>query len=168
MRRPGWRVTSPSNSSSTPAMIRSTVDFPDPFRPSSPIFAPWKKEREMSLMICRLGGTILLTRIIDMTYGGMMGAELSTGRRRPQGEPRPPRGWYSGGPVPGHGMRYLALASLAALALSGCGSSSTGGGAGAESFTSQPPGGSVGNAAGGATGSPSVPTTTPGATPAAD
>ncbi len=25
----------------------------------------------MSLMICRLGGTILLTRSIDITYGGM-------------------------------------------------------------------------------------------------
>jgi hypothetical protein len=33
--------------------------------------APWKKEREMSLMICRLGGTILLTRSIDITYWGM-------------------------------------------------------------------------------------------------
>ena len=68
---PAWRVTSPSNSSSTPAMIRSTVDLPEPFRPSRPILAPWKKEREMSLMICRLGGTILLTRSIDITYWAM-------------------------------------------------------------------------------------------------
>src|SRR5512137_1102446 len=65
-------------------------------------------------------------------------------------------------------MRNLALASLAALALSGCGSSSTPVGPGAESFTSQPPGGSAGTAAGGAAGSPSVPTTTPGTTPAPD
>jgi len=36
-------------------------------------------------MICRLGGTILLTRIIDMTYWGMVRAELSTGRARSQG-----------------------------------------------------------------------------------
>ena len=64
---PAWRWTWPSYSSSTPAMIRSTVDLPEPFRPRSPIFAPWKKEREMSLMICRLGGTILLTRSMDMT-----------------------------------------------------------------------------------------------------
>ena len=45
LRMPAWRVVSPSNSSSTPAMIRSTVDLPEPFRPSRPIFAPWKKER---------------------------------------------------------------------------------------------------------------------------
>jgi hypothetical protein len=65
-------------------------------------------------------------------------------------------------------MRNLALAILAALALSGCGSSSTGGGPGAESFTSQPPGGSAGTTAGGATGTPSTPTTAPGTTPAPD
>ncbi len=68
---PDWRWISPSYSSSTPAMSRSTVDLPAPLRPSRPIFAPAKKEREMSLMICRLGGTILLTRSIDITYWGM-------------------------------------------------------------------------------------------------
>jgi hypothetical protein len=47
------------------------VDLPEPLSPRSPIFAPWKKEREMSLMICRLGGTILLTRSIDITYVAM-------------------------------------------------------------------------------------------------
>jgi hypothetical protein len=45
-------------------MILSTVDFPAPFNPSSPILAPGKKEREMSLMMVRFGGTILLTPII--------------------------------------------------------------------------------------------------------
>jgi len=40
-------------------MRRSTVDLPAPFRPRRPIFAPWKNERLMSLMISRLGGTIL-------------------------------------------------------------------------------------------------------------
>ena len=62
-----WCVSSPSNSSSTFAMIRSVVDLPEPLRPSRPILAPAKKEREMSLMIIRLGGTILDTRCIDIT-----------------------------------------------------------------------------------------------------
>ena len=44
-----------------------TVDLPAPLRPSRPILAPGKKEREMSLMIWRLGGT-LLTRSMDATY----------------------------------------------------------------------------------------------------
>ena len=72
-------------------MMRSTVDLPEPFRPSSPILAPGKKEREMSLMICRLGGTTLLTRNIDITYWAMAGPELSTKAGRPQGAAaRPP------------------------------------------------------------------------------
>jgi hypothetical protein len=53
---------------STPAMMRSTVDLPEPLRPSRPILAPGKKDSEMSLMIWRLGGTILLTRFIVNTY----------------------------------------------------------------------------------------------------
>jgi inner membrane protein involved in colicin E2 resistance len=44
-------------------MIFSTVDLPAPFRPSRPILAPGKKLSEMSLMICRLGGTVLLTPV---------------------------------------------------------------------------------------------------------
>jgi len=55
-------------SRSTPAMMRSTVDLPEPLRPSRPILAPGKKESEMSLMIWRLGGTILPTRFIVNTY----------------------------------------------------------------------------------------------------
>jgi len=65
---PGSHCTSPSNSLSAPAMIFITVDLPEPLRPSRPIFAPGKKDSEMSLMIWRFGGTILLTRSIDMTY----------------------------------------------------------------------------------------------------
>ena len=42
-------------------MMRSTVDLPAPLTPSRPIFAPGKKLSEMSLMIWRFGGTILLT-----------------------------------------------------------------------------------------------------------
>ena len=82
--------TSPSNSASCFAMMRSTVDFPAPFSPSSPILAPGKKEREMSLMICRLGGTTLLTRCIVITYWAMAGRELSTKAGQPQGT-GPPR-----------------------------------------------------------------------------
>ena len=45
-------------------MIRSNVDLPEPFNPSTPILAPGKKLREMSSMIKRFGGTILATRFI--------------------------------------------------------------------------------------------------------
>ena len=77
-------------------MMRSTVDLPEPFRPRSPIFAPWKNESEMSLMICRLGGTVLLTRSICMTYGGMGRASLpenapSAGCGRPTSRRHRPR-----------------------------------------------------------------------------
>jgi hypothetical protein len=37
----------PDDGSSLPAMIRSTVDLPAPFAPSTPIFAPGRNEREM-------------------------------------------------------------------------------------------------------------------------
>jgi hypothetical protein len=39
---------------SMPAMMRSSVDLPAPFRPSTPILAPGKNDREMSRRICRL------------------------------------------------------------------------------------------------------------------
>ncbi len=61
---PGCGRASPLNSVSMPAMIRSTVDLPEPLRPSRPILAPGKKDSEMSLMISRFGGTILLTPIM--------------------------------------------------------------------------------------------------------
>jgi len=64
IRIPGWGRASPSKSLSTPAMIRSTVDLPAPLSPSTPILAPGKKDNEMSLMIVRLGGTVLLTPIM--------------------------------------------------------------------------------------------------------
>jgi hypothetical protein len=47
-----------------PAMILSSVDLPLPFRPSTPIFAPGKKDSEMSRRITRLGATTLPTRLI--------------------------------------------------------------------------------------------------------
>jgi len=46
------------------AMMRSNVDLPEPLRPSTPIFAPGKKERLMSRRITRLGGTTFETRFI--------------------------------------------------------------------------------------------------------
>jgi len=55
-------TTSPSKLVSTPAMILSSVDFPEPFKPSTPILAPGKKLSEMFLSIWRLGGTTLPTR----------------------------------------------------------------------------------------------------------
>ncbi len=68
MRRLGIGVASPSISVSMPAMILSSVDLPEPFTPSTPILAPGKKDRETSLRIWRLGGTILPTRFIVNTY----------------------------------------------------------------------------------------------------
>ena len=61
MDRPGIGIASPSISLSTPAMIFSSDDLPEPLRPSTPILAPGKNESEMSFKICRLGGTVLLT-----------------------------------------------------------------------------------------------------------
>ena len=45
--------------------MRSNVDLPAPFRPSTPIFAPGKKCKEISFKIVRLGGTTLETRLIE-------------------------------------------------------------------------------------------------------
>ena len=64
----GIGVASPMMSLSMPAMILSTVDLPEPLRPSRPILAPGKKLREMSLRIWRFGGTILPTRFMVKTY----------------------------------------------------------------------------------------------------
>ncbi len=50
---PGASCASPLEVSSRPAMIRSSVDFPEPFGPSTPIFAPWKNESEMFASTCR-------------------------------------------------------------------------------------------------------------------
>ena len=58
----GIGIASPSKFLSSPAMILSSVDLPEPFRPSTPILAPGKKLSEMSLRIWRWGGTVLLTR----------------------------------------------------------------------------------------------------------
>ena len=52
-------------------MIFSSVDLPEPFRPSTPILAPGKKDSEMSFRICRFGGTILPTRFMVKTYWAM-------------------------------------------------------------------------------------------------
>ena len=45
----------PEDGSSSPAMIRSSVDLPAPFGPKTPIFAPGRKEREMLASTCRSG-----------------------------------------------------------------------------------------------------------------
>src|SRR5947199_154809 len=64
MRKFGIGAASPSNSRSSPAMIFRRLDLPEPFNPSTPIFAPGKNESEMSFRITRLGGTILPTRFM--------------------------------------------------------------------------------------------------------
>ena len=49
-------------------MMRSRLDLPEPFRPSTPILAPGKNDSEMSLRMTRFGGTIFPTRFIVYTY----------------------------------------------------------------------------------------------------
>src|SRR5262245_34631395 len=73
---PGCGRASPSNSVSTPAMILSSVDLPEPFKPSTPILAPGKKLKEMSRKMYRFGGTTLPTRFIVKMYWAM-GFELA-------------------------------------------------------------------------------------------
>jgi hypothetical protein len=42
---PSAGLASPKKSLSTPAMIRSSVDLPEPFEPMTPILAPGKNDR---------------------------------------------------------------------------------------------------------------------------
>ena len=53
-RRARARAT-PLDGSSRPAMIRSSVDLPAPFGPSTPIFAPGRNDSEMFASTCRSG-----------------------------------------------------------------------------------------------------------------
>ena len=45
MRVPSAGLASPKKSLSSPAMMRSRVDLPEPFAPSTPILAPGKNDR---------------------------------------------------------------------------------------------------------------------------
>src|SRR3569833_1887264 len=72
MRMPGCGRASPMYSLSTPAMMRSSVDLPEPLRPITPILAPGNNDREMSFKISRLGGTTLPTRFIVYMYCAMI------------------------------------------------------------------------------------------------
>ena len=63
-------------------MIFSTVDLPEPFRPSTPILAPGKKDSDTCLRICRLGGTVLVTRFIVKTYCAITGPSATKGEWR--------------------------------------------------------------------------------------
>ncbi len=58
----GIGTASPSISLSSPAMIFSRLDLPEPFKPSTPIFAPGKNDSEMFFRMTRFGGTTLPTR----------------------------------------------------------------------------------------------------------
>ena len=53
--RPGCSSATPDDGSSRPAMIRSSVDLPAPFGPSTPIFAPGRNDSEMFESTCRSG-----------------------------------------------------------------------------------------------------------------
>jgi hypothetical protein len=64
---PGASSAIPLDGSSRPAMIRSSVDFPAPFGPSTPIFAPGRNEREMFASTCRAGPKNLSARYIVKT-----------------------------------------------------------------------------------------------------
>ena len=64
MRMPLCGRASPSKFVSMPPMIFSSEDFPEPFRPSTPIFAPGKNDRLMSRRMTRLGGTTFDTRFM--------------------------------------------------------------------------------------------------------
>src|SRR4029453_11755874 len=81
IRIPGIGTASPSNSRSSPAMIRNSVDLPEPFNPSTPILAPGKNDREMSLRMTRFGGTIFPTRFIVYTYWAMATVRERVGYR---------------------------------------------------------------------------------------
>ena len=47
---------SPMNCWSSPAMIRSSVLFPEPFSPRTPILAPGRNDSQMSLRTTWSGG----------------------------------------------------------------------------------------------------------------
>src|SRR4051794_34876694 len=89
MRMFGIGTASPSYSLSSPAMMRRMLDFPEPFRPSTPIFAPGKNEREMSFRMKRFGGTILPTRFMVNTYWAM---DVPRERKPRLSQP----GWWQG------------------------------------------------------------------------
>src|SRR5574340_93833 len=72
MRRPTPGKASPRKSLSTPAMMRSSVDFPLPLAPMTPIFAPWKNESQMPCKISRLGGTTLRRSFMTNAYSPAM------------------------------------------------------------------------------------------------
>ncbi len=66
---------SPVYSSSRPDMMPSSVDLPEPFAPSTPIFAPGKNDSEMSFSTSRSGGTNLPTRCMVKMYWALMATE---------------------------------------------------------------------------------------------
>src|SRR5262245_43483886 len=49
-------------------MILSRLDLPAPLAPSTPIFAPWKKDSQMPRRISRFGGTTFRRSFITYAY----------------------------------------------------------------------------------------------------
>ena len=60
-----WSCASPRYSVSWPAMMRRRVDLPAPFGPRTPILAPGKKLREMSVSTVLSGGWVRETLYIE-------------------------------------------------------------------------------------------------------
>src|SRR5262249_42401461 len=88
MRMPSAGRASPRKSSSTPAMIRRSVDLPAPLAPRTPILAPGKKASEMPRRISRLGGaTLRRSRVVKMYWGAIDPAMIheAAGRGRAAG-----------------------------------------------------------------------------------
>src|ERR1044071_4384344 len=57
-------------------MIRSSVLFPAPLLPSTPILAPGQNDSQMPLRISRLGGTSLRKSFITNVYWAVMVAAV--------------------------------------------------------------------------------------------
>ena len=64
----GGELRLPRKSVSTPAMMRSSVDLPEPLSPSTPILAPGMKDSETSLSTALSGGWIRDRRYMVKMY----------------------------------------------------------------------------------------------------
>ena len=71
---PGPGLATPSNSVSTPAMMRSD-DLPAPFSPTMPILAPSKNARSMPLRIAHPSGSTFLSPAMVYAYSRVAAAK---------------------------------------------------------------------------------------------
>src|SRR3954463_2575974 len=61
-------------------MIRSSVDLPEPLRPSTPIFAPGRNDSEMSFSTCLSGGCVRLSLYMVKMYCALTATVLAGAR----------------------------------------------------------------------------------------